>query len=257
MLVGVLPLSNLNAKELARVNGRAVTESDLDLALPHLNEGQRKSFLSDNHSRREILTQVVNLEVLSQEAEKQKLDQDKNFKDQVSTYRKRLLADQLLSQQLEKELTPSAVKKYYKTHVDIFNSDLVRVQHILANSEEEAKKFLALAQDSKNDFQSLAEKYSRDPSAKNNRGDIGGITHFQMDPAFTQVAFTTPVGALAGPIHTIYGYHVIKVVDKKLGKPLEFSEVESQVRESLRQQLVGAYTSDLKSKARVQIGDEL
>src|SRR4051794_6591782 len=74
----------VHATELAKVNGKAISDKDLQNALSGLNEGQRANVLKDVNSRRQILSSVIDQELLVQEAEKEKLDQDANYKDALN-----------------------------------------------------------------------------------------------------------------------------------------------------------------------------
>ncbi len=247
------PLSSLCAKELAKVNQSVITDRDLMMTLGSVNEGQRASILRDVNSRREILKEIIDREILVQEGEKLKLDQDNDFKDQVVVYRKQLLMGRLLEKKFSSQLTQSAVKKYYESNKNRFSTDQVHVQQILVSDESQANKILGMTGDPKNNFQELAEKYSKDPSAKNNRGDLGYIGRDRFVPEFTDAVFSTPSGEIAGPIKTIYGYHIVKVIEKRIGKPLEFSEVELQARTALRQELVRNYVDNLRGQATIKI----
>jgi len=254
VLIGItLPLFPISAKELAKVNESSITDKDLVLALSSLNEGQRDNVLKDVNSRRQLLFEIIDREVLAQEGEKLKLDQEPGFKAQMVLFRKQLLMSRLLEKKFSSQLTESAAKKYFQAHKDKFSTDQAHIQQILLGDEAQAKKVLALAQDSKNDFQELAEKYSKDPSAKNNRGDLGFIGRNRFVPEFTEAAFATPVGEITGPIKTIYGYHIVKVIDKRLGKSLGFDEVELQVRNALRQDLVRNYVDSLKGQSKIKV----
>jgi len=242
-----------HASELAKVNESVISDKDLELALGSLSEGQRSTVLKDSNSKHELLLTVIEREVLVQEAEKLKLDQEPIFKDQLSLMRKQLLMNFLLERKFESSLSESSAKKYYEVHKTRFSTEQVHVQHILARDEEDAKAILAKAQEPNADFQALAEKMSKDPSAKNNRGDIGFIGRDRFVPEFTEAAFSTPVGNIVGPIHTTYGYHIIKIVDKRPGKALEYDEVELQVKNALRQELIRNYVESLKGQAKIKV----
>jgi parvulin-like peptidyl-prolyl isomerase len=159
----------------------------------------------------------------------------------------------LIKKKFSSQLTPSAVKKYYETHKENFATDLAHVQHILVSDENEAKKIFKMAQNPQNDFQELAENYSKDPTAKNNRGDLGLVGHGRLAPEFLNAVFATAPGAVTGPIHTTFGYHVIKVVSKKVGRPMEFEEVKLQVQTALEQELMRQYITSLKGQTKVQV----
>ena len=248
-----LPSAFASIKEVAKVNGQAITEKDIDLALLNLSEMQRESLLKDGKSKAQVVLSLVNREILAQEAEKQRLDQDPEFKNKLAAYRKQLLMNEILEKKLSAELTPAAVKQFYESRKTVFSTDQVRVQHILFEDEGEAKKVLLMAKKPNADFQKLAENYSQDPSAKNNRGDIGYIPRGRMDAEFTDVAFTSAPGQIVGPVHTAFGYHLIKVIDKKYGRILGFDEVELQAKEMLKQELAQKLVLELRQKVKVEL----
>ena len=170
-------------------------------------------------------------------------------------YRKQLLMGMLLDKKLASQMTPNAVKKYYNSHRDEFSSDQVRLQQIVVSDENDAKRLFKLAKDPKSDFQELAEKNSQDPNAKNSRGEMGFVSRGAFSPEFTSVAFSTPAGEVAGPIHTRLGYHIIKVIQKRIGKSFEFDEVEHQVRAALHHQLIRNFTDGVKGQAKIELNN--
>lgn len=245
------------AVDLAKVNGRSITEKDLQDALGGLPEGQRETILGDPGSRRQLLLSMIDQEVLLQEGEKSKLDQDQEFKSAMAAFRRQYLSNKVLERNLGSKVTDKAERKYYEAHKSNFSTDEVDVQHILVADEAQARDLLKKAKEPGADFQALAEKFSRDPSAKNNRGDLGFITHDSpLVKEFKDAAFDAGEGEIVGPIKTSFGYHIIKVVKKKFGKALGFDEVELRVKNEMKQDLIQAYVSKLKSQAKVQIDDK-
>ena len=256
----VLPLAAVavvKTTELAKVNGHGITTGDVDMALGGLNEGSRASFLQDPANRRKVLLGLIDQEVLAIQAEKDKLDQEPYFKQAMEQARGHLLSERLLARNLGSKLTDAAAKKYYELHKNRFSTDQVQVQHILLPSEASAREMLKRAKAPGADFQELAEKFSKDPSAKNNRGDIGPITRLSpFADEFKDAAFKTAEGDIAGPIRSDYGYHLIKVVSKRFGRILSYDEVELRVKEMLRGQLAQDYLSKLKQQSKISIDEE-
>lgn len=242
--------------EVAKVNGQSITDQDVKEALSNLNEGQRSEVLKDMNSRRQILGGLIDQEVLVDEATKEKLDQDAAYKEALNTFRKQYLSSRVMQKNLSSKLTESAAKKFYENHKERYSTDQVHVMHILLPDEESARKVLGEAKAGNVDFQELAEKYSKDPSAKNNRGDLGFIGRDRFVPEFTEPAFEAGEGEIIGPVKTTYGYHVIKIIKKKLGKPLEYGEVELRVKNDLRQQLAENYVANLRKTAKIKIEDQ-
>jgi peptidyl-prolyl cis-trans isomerase C len=245
------------AVDLAKVNGKTITDKDLTLALGGLNEGQRDSVLKDPNSRRQILGNLIDQELLIQEGEKAKLDQDQEYKDALAAFRRNYLAARVVDKNIGPKLTERAAKKYYEVHRSRFSTDRAHVQHILLGDEAAAREVLAKAKAPTADFQELAEKLSRDPSARNNRGDLGIVNRDSpFVPEFKEAVFSATSGEITGPVKTSYGYHVIKVVDKKLGKPLEYHEVELKVKGEMRQELMQNYVGQLRTQAKVSVDDK-
>lgn len=246
-----------HAVDLAKVNGKVVTDRDLNNALSNLNEGQRKNALKDPGTRKQVLGGIIEQEVLVQEAEKEKLDSDQDYKDALSAFRRQYLASRVLQKNLGGKFTDSAAKSYYNKHKARFSTEQVRAMHILIRDEKKATEVLAKVKDlSDDDFKEQAEKLSEDPSAKNNRGDLGYFGHDRMVPEFTEAAFKAQKGDVVGPVKTDYGYHIIRVVDKKIGKTLAYDEVELRVKNELRQELTAVYLSNLRKQAKVQVDDK-
>ena len=249
------PLAHGN--DLARVNGKAITDQDLKGALSGLPEGQRKSVLKDLNTRKQVLGSLIDQEILLQEAERQKLDQDNDFKQAEAMFRKQYLSSRLLQKNVGNLITESAAKKYYNSNKKRFSTDQVHVQHILVDDERVAQDLLKKAQVPNADFQELAEKYSKDPSAKNNRGDLGAITRDSpFVREFKDAAFDAAEGDIIGPVKTAFGYHIIKVLKKKVGKPLNYDEVELHVKEELKQKIVEDYVSKLRGRAKIQLDEK-
>lgn len=239
---------------IAKVNGKPITDSDVKTALSGFSPGQQASVLNDQNSRRQILDNLIDRELLLQEAKKSKLEETEEFKKAVREFSEQFLSNKVLERNLSSKLSEAAAKRYYEAHKRKFSTDRVHVQHILVNSEAQARDVLKKAGAKGTDFQKLAETISKDPSAKNNRGDLGFITrNSPFVDEFKEAAFTGSEGTLVGPVKTLYGYHVIKVIDKKIGRPLNYDEVELMVKNELRQELIRNYVTNLKRQAKIQV----
>ena len=157
-----------------------------------------------------------------------------------------------MQKQLAPKVTNEAVKDYYNKHKTRYSTDQVHAQHILVASEKDAESVLAEVKKPGVDFQKVAETQSKDPSAKNTRGDVGFFSRTMFDQAFTDAAFSANVGDIVGPVKTAFGYHVIKVIDRKVGKIPELAEIEQQVRADYQRELLKNYVVDLRKKAKIK-----
>ncbi|MGE0614326.1 MAG: peptidylprolyl isomerase [Bacteriovoracia bacterium] len=255
-VVGVVALSSivaLAAKDLATVNSAKITDGDLKKAISGFNEQQQKDIMSDANTRNQVLQNLIDQELLSQEGRKQGLEKTEEFKEAMDAFSKQYIANMLVQKQLGPKMSEGAAKDFYKDNKNNYSTAQVHAQHILVKTEEEARKVMQQTKQKDTDFQELAEKISQDPSAKNNRGDLGYFTRDRMVAEFTDAAFAAKKGDIVGPVKTAYGYHVIKVVDKKNGNTLGYDEVELRVKADLRQKLIRAMVSDLRAKAKITV----
>jgi len=241
------------ATELAKVNAKTITEADLKGAVSGLNEIQAKELLNQAASRRQLLNSLIEQELLVQKGETDKIDQSAEYKTALNAFRRQYIVNAVLEKDLKAKLNDKATRKYYDDNKMQFATDQARAWHILSKTESEAKDMLKKAKEKDADFQALAEKYSQDPSAKNNRGDLGYFTRDRMVHDFSEAVFNAKPGQIIGPIKTEFGYHIIKVVDQKPGKIPGYDEVELQVKNAYRQYLIENYVSDLRKKAKIEI----
>lgn len=245
------------ATDLAKVNGKAITDADLKNALSGMAEGQREGILKDKASRRQLLTNLIDQEVLVQEAEKAKLDQSAEYKEALAAFRRQFLAAKLLEKNLAPQLSEKAAKKYYESNKYRYSTDRARVQHILLSDEGEAKELLKKLKGATVDFQETAEKVSKDPSAKNNRGELGVVTHDSpYVKEFKDAVFDGTEGEIVGPVKTGFGYHLIKIVEKKVGKPMNYDEVELKVKNDFKQEMVETFVVDKKKASKITIDEK-
>lgn len=250
-LVTLALTSSVHAAQIATVNGRALQDDDLRLTLKNLNDGQFQGLISNPISRAEAVQAVVDQELLVQLGEKEGLDKSAEFQKSLNAAKRQLLAAYMLEKKLGPKISESEMRKFYEANRVRYTTDTVRVQHILTETQAQAEEVLKKVKEPGADFQKLAETLSRDPSAKNNRGDIGYITRDQFVPEFTDAAFTAEAGSVTGPVKTTYGFHVIKVVDRRLGTHLNYEEVELRVRNALQQRLARDLLTQLRGGAKV------
>lgn len=255
-MAGALSLSAF-AADIAKVNGKIITDADVKVALSRFNEGQRRQILNDANTKREIVGDLIDQELLIQEAEKQKLDKEKDYDIALRAFRRQFLTDRILAKNVRPKLTDVAAKKYYEISRKNYSTDKVAVQHILLADEKTAVDILKQAKAPGADFQALAEKNSKDPSAKNNRGDLGIIARdAPFVVAFKEAAFNAKQGEIVGPVKTQFGYHIIKVMDKKPGKVLGYDEVEMRVKADLQREMVQNYVVQLKKASVISLDEK-
>lgn len=140
-------------------------------------------------------------------------------------------------------VTDEEVKAYYDTHQDEFIS--VKASQILLDTKEEAEKMLQRAKAGEN-FNELAKQNSKDPSAKENSGELGYFRHGDMVEPFEKAAFAMKPGEISDVVQTDFGFHIIKLEDSKLDK-----------LEDVKEQLKGSMLSDKKSGEYEKLLEEM
>jgi peptidyl-prolyl cis-trans isomerase C len=126
----------------------------------------------------------------------------------------------------------------------------VRARHILVESEDEAKAVLAELKKGA-DFAELAKTKSKDPGSADG-GDLGYFTKDQMVPEFSEVAFKMDKGALSDPVKSQFGWHIIKVEDKRAKPAPEFEKVKDQVETYVVRKAQAELVTKLREQAKVE-----
>ncbi len=246
---------------LAKVGNVKITQADLERELNNLPEFAQKLFVGKTGKER-FLDELIKKELLYQEALKKGLDKDPEFRIKVEEFKKITLIGQLLEKEIEikSQVTDEDVKNYYeKNKEDFSNISQIKASHILVKTEEEAKNILERLRKGE-DFAEMAKRYSIDTGSAKTGGDLGYFSQGQMVPEFERAAARLKKGEISEPVKTQFGYHIIKVIDKKLGKPLEFEKVKNLIYQRLtaekQKEIFDSYIEQLRNKYKVEINRE-
>jgi peptidyl-prolyl cis-trans isomerase C len=182
-----------------------------------------------------------------------------------------LAVRKMLAETLKDKVTPTPdeISTFYKENLDrLKQPEQVRASHILvtvpqgadeatkAKSKARAADILKQAKAGK-DFAALAKEHSQDPGSAVNGGDLGYFPQGQMVPAFNEVAFKLAPGAMSDLVETQFGFHIIKVVDKKAAHTMSLDEVREDLTKYLenqkRQRETTAFVAGLRAKGKVEI----
>ena len=184
-----------------------------------------------------------------------KLGDSDDFKRHLDFARQRLLMDTLLNVDGKAALTDEAENKVYDDAVkQIATEPEVHARHILVETEDEAKQ---VVEDLKKgaDFADLAKKKSKDPGASDG-GDLGFFTKDQMVPEFSQAAFALEPGKISDPIKSQFGWHIIKVEEKRKRKAPDFEQVKSQIETYVQRKAQADYVGKLREAAKIERMDK-
>ena len=243
------PASSTSDPVIARVNGVDIKQSDL--ALAEEDVGADMQAASPEAKREHLISYLADIIMVTQAADKKNLADNPDFKRRLAFLRSKLLMGYELQQEAKTALTDEALKQTYDEAVkSMSGQEEVRARHILVEGEDEAKAILEQLKGGA-DFATLAKEKSKDPGAAEG-GDLGYFTKDQMVPEFADVAFKMYPGQLSNPVKTQFGWHVIKVEDKRTKQPPEFDKVKDQIEAYLARKAQSDFIAKLRQSAKVE-----
>ncbi|MGZ5872501.1 MAG: peptidylprolyl isomerase [Bradyrhizobium sp.] len=238
---------------LAKVNGAEIRQSDVALAEEEL--GPSLAQMDPSTKKENVLAFLIDMKIVSKAAEAKKIDDRDDFKARLAFTRNRLLMDNLLAVEGKAATTPDAMKKVYdEAAKQIEGEQEVHARHILVETEDDAKAIEAELKKGA-DFAELAKKKSKDPGASDG-GDLGFFTKDQMVPEFSAVAFTLEPGKISDPVKSQFGWHVIKVEEKRNRKAPDFEQVKSQIETYVTRKAQAEYVAKLRETAKIERMDQ-
>jgi peptidyl-prolyl cis-trans isomerase C len=234
---------------VARVNGVDIKQSDL--ALAEEDVGNDVQAASPEAKREQLIAYLADIIMVTQAADKKNLADNPDFKRRLAFLRNKLLMGFGLQEESKAALTEEAVQQTYNDAVKSMDGqDEVRARHILVENEDEAKAIVEQLRGGA-DFAALAKEKSKDPGAADG-GDLGYFTKEQMVPQFSEVAFKMYPGQLSNPVKTQFGWHVIKLEDKRTKQPPEFDQVKDQIETYLARKAQTEYIAKLRQSAKIE-----
>ena len=236
---------------IAKVDGAEVRESDLTLAEEDLGSNIPQQLNGD--ARRDfILSYLTDIILVAKAAEGKKVADTPDFKTKLNFIRSKLLMETILQSEGKTAVTEQAMKKVYEDAVKQMGGDEeVRARHILVPTEAEAKAIIAQIMKGES-FEKLAKEKSKDPGAAAQGGDLGYFSKDQMVPEFAEMAFKLPKGTISDPVKTQFGWHIIRVEDKRSKAPPPFEQVKDQVETFVQRKAQADYVTKLREAAKVE-----
>jgi len=235
-------------KVVAKIDGIEITEQEIALAGEDL--GERIAQVPAAQRREYLLGYLSDLKIGARAAERAKIAELPEFTLRMNYFRQKVLMDEFISRQSKAAASTEAARKLYDDTMKTMKpEEEVRARHILVEKEDEAKAALARVRKGE-DFAKVAAELSRDPGSGKDGGDLGYFTQDRMVPQFGAVAFQLKAGDVSEPVQTQFGWHVIKVEDKR-SKPLpKFEDVKGEIETYLvrkaQQDIVMGLRGDLK-----------
>jgi peptidyl-prolyl cis-trans isomerase C len=247
---------------VAKVNGIEIHQGDLSLAeedighdIPPGDEAAKRDYL---------VNYVADLLLIAKAAEAKNIPDTPEFKHRLAFLRNKALMDILLAQETKAAVTEPALQKIYEDATkSMAGQEEVHARHILFRVADPNDKAASKAAEDKvkntidrikkgEDFATLAGTLTEDPSGKQDGGDLGYFTRDQMVPEFSEAAFNLQKGQISGPVKTQFGWHVLKVEDKRMREPPAFDKVRSEIEEYATRKAQADLVSKLRADAKIE-----
>ncbi|WP_416362519.1 peptidylprolyl isomerase [Phyllobacterium sp. 0TCS1.6A] len=226
--VSTFALAQEPNKVLATVDGTEITQKDLDQASADLDP--QISQLPEDQRRLAALAAIIDIKSFATKAEAEKLDETAEFKSRMDFLKERALHNEYFKQQIVDKITDADVRARYDKEIAAMPAENeVRARHILVKTKEEAEAIIKQLDGGAN-FEEIAKTKSTDGSAAQG-GDLGYFGQGQMVPEFDKAANELEIGKYTKvPVQTQFGFHVIKLEDKRAKQPPAFDQVKEQVK---------------------------
>jgi peptidyl-prolyl cis-trans isomerase C len=238
---------------VATVGGEPITEADLAFAAEDI--GQDLSNIPPEQLRAVLLAQMIDLKLMAQAGHAKGLEDDELFKVRLKYLTDRALRRAYTKQAVSDTITSEAIKAEYDRIVAAMPAeDEVHARHILVTTEDDAKAIKAEL-DAGADFAALAREKSIEPGAAQSGGDLGYFKAAMMVKPFADAAFAMQVGEISNPVQTQFGWHIIKVEDRRPAAKPTLEQLTPQIGQQLYVQKYRALFDELRKAATIDIPD--
>jgi peptidyl-prolyl cis-trans isomerase C len=235
---------------VARVDGTDIHLSDISDAARSLpdTQGMPPQVLFPM-----ILDRLISTDAVAEAARKQGIDKDPTVQHQIARATDQVLTNTLFTREVGPTITEDAIKAAYdQDYAGKGGEEEIHARHILVASEAEAKNIIAQLK-AGGDFAKLAAQYSTEPGAGARGGDLGFFKKGDMVPEFANAAFAMKPGQTStAPVHTQFGWHVIKVEEVKTDPAPTLEQVHDEIRTKLIQAGVKKVVDQAMAQATIQ-----
>jgi peptidyl-prolyl cis-trans isomerase C len=247
---------------IAKVNGVEIRQSDLAIAEEDIGRDMPQN---DEAGKRDYLVNyLTDLILIAKAAEAKKIPDTAEFKQRLAFARNKALMEAVLGEESKAAVTEPALRKIYEDATkNMGGQPEVHARHILFRvndpndqaaskaAEDKVKSTIARIKKGE-DFATLAKALTEDPSGKQDGGDLGYFTREQMVPEFSEVAFKLEKGQVSDPVKTQFGWHVLKVEDKRMREPPPFDKVRGEIEQFASRKAQVDLVAKLRADAKIE-----
>jgi peptidyl-prolyl cis-trans isomerase C len=236
---------------VARVDGEEVHRSEVVQAMQAL--GPQAQQMPPQVLYPQLLQKVIVTKLVAEKGYADKLQNDPEVKARLKQAESELVAEAYVHKTIQPKISEDKIKAKYDELASKYKpQDEIRARHILVKTEDEANDIIKQLKGGA-DFAKLAEDKSQDKGSAKQGGDLGYFPQGAMVKPFADAAFSMKVGDISDkPVKTDFGYHIIKVEDKRKSSPPPISEVHDQIANQIGQDMTAQLVKDLEAKAKIE-----
>jgi peptidyl-prolyl cis-trans isomerase C len=240
-------------KVVATIDGKPITDGDLAVAEGEI--GSDMGTMPAPQKRTSLLEFLIDNQLFAEAAANQKLDQGPDFETRLKYLKRRALRELYFEKVIKASVTDADARKIYDDQVKLLKpEEEVSARHILVETEDQAKELKAKL-DKGADFAQLAKENSKDPGSKDDGGNLGYFGHGQMVPQFEDIVFKLKKGEVSDPVKTQFGWHLVKLEDRRTKQPPAFEIVKDRIVQSLLLQKAQKTATELRANAKIEVVD--
>jgi len=236
---------------VAIVNGTTISRAEFDIYVKGLLQGKQQELTPEQ--KNQVLDELISMQLLSAQAEKEGLDKNPDTAAQLEVLRIRVLADAASQKYLkDQEPTDAQLHAEYETAIASMDKTEYHARHILVSSKDQADQIIKKLKGGAK-FEDLAKAQSLDTGSKANGGDLGWFTTSHMVKPFGDAVKGLKKGEITPQaVQTQYGWHVIQLEDTREAAPPPFDQVKAQLVNAVIRKKLQAYVDDLKKNAKIE-----
>jgi len=236
---------------VATVNGQPIHLSELEVAQQALPPQYRNMPLQSVFPA--LLDRIIDSKLVVMDGKKNKVEVDPAYKRRMAFVEDQVIQDFWLQKEVAKRITTDKLQQRYQEKLKSMPAEEeVHARHILVATEAEAKDLQAELKKG-TAFDKLAREKSTDKASGAEGGDLGWFKRTDMVKEFSDAAFALKKGELSeAPVKTQFGYHLIKMEDRRQAPPPTFEELSDALREELARETVSHFLDQLRSTAKIE-----
>ena len=252
-LISIIFIKSAQTQDIpivASVNKEKISLETMIHAMNELpSEIQSQPFMSYYE---ELLERVIDIKLIAQEGKKINLEEEPSVKAAIDFVTEKVLMQAFLSKYVQKNISEESVKASYNNYIaDETSREEIKASHILMDTESEAIDVINMLNDG-DDFAELAKNKSTGPSGPSG-GDLGWFKRGQMVPPFENAAFSLGENEISQkPIRTQFGWHVIKVFEKRIPQAPSYENMKNNLIQDLERKIVSKKIQDLRNNALIE-----